>query len=80
MGVIVTVLVVVIVLMGAMRGPVVTIVFARAAQLDLQGRMVDAETLVQLTVQPVDEGVVVAGVGTRPVSYTHLTLPTILLV
>src|SRR3954464_10328579 len=44
---------------AAVRGPVVAIVFARVAALDLQRRMIDAEALVQLAHEPVDEDVVV---------------------
>ena len=46
----------------AVRRAVVAVVLAGGAVLDLQGRMVDAEALVERQVDPIDEGIVVVSV------------------
>src|SRR5687767_10092301 len=50
-------------LVSAVGSVVVAVVLAAGAALDLQGRVVDAEAMVELVHQPIEECVVVAVVG-----------------
>ena len=47
--------------------PIVAIVFAAAAAFDLQGRVIDAEALVQAGADAVDDGVVVGVISAHQV-------------